>query len=38
MNDVCEDEENDVDLYDNNVGDLEAYNVQENMEQSIPYS
>ena len=38
MNDVYEDEENDVDLHDNNVGDLEAYNVQENMDQSIPYS
>lgn len=29
---------NDVDLHDNNVGDLETYYVQENMDHSIPYS
>jgi hypothetical protein len=31
-------EDDDVDLHDNNVGDLEAYYVQENMDHSIPYS
>ena len=38
VNDYYEDDENDVDLHDNNVGDLDAYYVQENIDQSISYS
>ena len=37
-NDEYEDGENDVDLHENNVGDLEKYSMQANMDHSIPYS
>jgi len=36
--DEYEDDENGFELNDNNVGDLETYYVQENMDHSIPYS
>jgi hypothetical protein len=37
-NDEYEDDDNEVDLHDNNVGDLDKYHVQETMDHSIPYS
>ena len=36
-NDEYADDDNEVDLHDNNVGDLDQYHVQETMDQSIPF-
>jgi hypothetical protein len=33
-----EDDENDIELHDNNVGDFDMYYTQENMDHGIPYS
>jgi hypothetical protein len=32
------DDENDIELHDNKVGDLDMYYMQENMDHDIPYS
>ena len=37
-NDVYADDDNEVDLHDNNVGDLDKYHLQEAMDHSITYS
>jgi hypothetical protein len=36
--DECGDDENDIELHDHNVGDLDMYYTQENMDHDIPYS
>ena len=37
-NDEYADDDNEVDLHDNNVGDLDKYHLQETMDHSIPFS
>jgi hypothetical protein len=36
--DECGDDENDIELHDHNVGDLDMYYMQKNMDHDIPYS
>jgi hypothetical protein len=36
--DECGDDDNDIELHDHNVGDLDMYYMQENMDHDIPYS
>jgi hypothetical protein len=36
--DECGDYENDIELHEHNVGDLDMYYTQENMDHDIPYS